>query len=139
MESMYGLYDEKVNLATTDHSMLKRLLLLACKINSISPIVIDRYIPRRYGLRNTFAFRCLLHINISPGMTKTAYSKSFNTCQQATCHAIDYLNALGLIREMGKPRLLIPFQKYTVDKAYKITPKGIKVIKDVFDKADIEY
>ncbi len=139
MEPVIDMYEGEVIPSTPDDILLNRMLLLACRLNSISPVLIDQYIPRKYGLRNTFAFRCLMHIKAHPGLTKTGYSRLYSTCQQATCHSIDYLNSLGLVREIGKPRLIIPFQAYKIDRAYKVTLRGKKVVKDILDRAGVEY
>lgn len=116
---------------------INRLIIAANKLNSLSPTLINPYIPIKHGLRNTFVFQCLLNIHVSPRLTKTAYAASFNTCKQSTCHAIDYLKELGLVYELGKPRLIIPFQRFKVDKAYRSTPKGNTVIAEVLMTAGI--
>jgi len=126
-----------VSPANINDKDINRLIIAANKLNNLRPALIDLYIPRRSGIRNTFAFQCLLNIYIAPRLTKTACATSFNTCRQSTCHTIDYLKELGLVRECGKPRLIIPFQRFKVDTAYKITPKGNKVITEVLTNAGV--
>ena len=137
MENDLYKYNEVVAPVAVIDEHINRVIIDACKLNGISATLVNQYIPMRYGLRNTFAFRCLLNIHVSPRLTKTAYARLYNNCQQATCHAIDYLNELGLVCELGIPRLIKPFQRYKVDKGYKVTNKGYKVIKDVLALAQI--
>ena len=137
MSKLEGSDSTGVSPVNINDKDIKRLIIAANKLNTLSPALIDLYIPRRLGLRNTFAFQCLLNIYATPQLTKTAYARSFNTCRQSTCHTIDYLNELGLVCEFGKPRLIVPFQRFKVDIAYNITPKGIKVIAEVLTNAGI--
>ena len=130
-------YSDAVSPVSNNDEVINRLVIAYNKINDIRPALIDPYIPRKQGLRNTFAFQCLLNIHVSPRLTKTGYARLFNTCRQSTCHAIDYLNELGLVCELGKPRFIIPFQRFKVDTSYNITPKGFKVVKDVFTIAGV--
>lgn len=130
-------YSTGVNPATGNDKGINCLIIAACKLNNLSPALINPYIPRRAGVRNTFAFQCLLNINVTPRLTKTAYANSFNKCKQSTCHTIDYLKELGLVSELGKPRLIIPFQKFKIDTTYAITPKGSNVITEILISAGI--
>jgi hypothetical protein len=116
---------------------IKRVIVAACKLNGMSPALVNPHIPQRNGLRNTFVFMCLLSIYASPRLTKTAYAKAYNNCQQATCHAIDYLKELGLARVVPKRRLIKPLQRYKIDVGYEMTSKGFKVITDILTKAEI--
>ena len=127
----------RVTTVTVNDKGINDVIIAACKLNSLSPALIDPHIPRRPGIRNTFAFQCLLSINVTPWLTKTAYANSFNRCKQSTCHTIDYLKELGLVSELGKPRLIIPFQKFKIDTAYTITPKGSKVVAEILISAGI--
>ncbi len=72
-----------------------------------------------------------------PRLTKTAYANAFNSCKRSTRHTIDYLKILGLVSELGKPRLIKPFQRFKIDKAYAITPKGSNVITEILISAGI--
>ncbi|WP_295655754.1 hypothetical protein [uncultured Mucilaginibacter sp.] len=130
-------YSSGVRPVNGNDENINRLIIAACKLNSLSPALIEPYIPRRTGLRNTFAFQYLLNINVNPRLTKTAYANMFNTCRHSTCHVIDYLKELGLVYELGKPRLIKPFQRFKVDTAYNITTKGSKVITGVLKVAGI--
>lgn len=111
--------------------------MAACKLNSLSPTLINLHIPQKAGIRNTFTFQCLLNINLAPQLTKTAYANSFNKCKQSTYLAIDYLKELGLVSELGKPRLIKPFQRFKIDTVYAITPKGSKIITEILISAGI--
>jgi hypothetical protein len=137
MENELCRYNDVVAPVFMNDEHINRVIIASCKLNGISPVLLNPYIPRRPGLRNTFVFTCLLNIYVSPRLTKTAYAKSFNNCQQATCHAIDYLKELGLVREFLKPRLIKPFLRYKIDVGYELTAKGTKVIKEVLNKAGV--
>ena len=137
MEKQAYTYNCGVSPAAVNDKGINDVIIAACKLNSLSPALINPYIPQRAGIRNTFAFQCLLNINVTPRLTKTAYANSFNKCKQSTCLAIDYLIELGLVSELGKPRLIIPFQRFKIDTAYTITPKGSKVVAEILISAGI--
>ncbi len=137
MENQLRERSNGVSPANINDEDINRLIIAANKMNNIRPALINPYIPRKQGLRNAFAFKCLLNINVTPRLTKTAYARSFNTCRQSTCHTIDYLKELGLVYELGKPRLIKPFQRFKVDTAYNITTKGLQVIRDVLTIAGV--
>lgn len=126
-----------VSPANTMDEYIKHVIIAACKINRINPEIVNPFIPKKQGLRNTFAFKCLLNVSVTPKLTKTAYARLYNNCQQATYHALAYLKELGLVFELGKPRLIKPLQRYIIDKGYNITPKGEKVIRDVLTLAKV--
>jgi hypothetical protein len=133
MENDLKKYNDVVAPVCINDEHINRVLIAACKLNGIRATVLNPYIPQCYGQRNTFVFKCLLNVYVSPGLTKTAYAKSYSNCQQATCHAIDYLKELGLVREFRMKRLIKPFLCYKTDSAYKLTMKGRKVIMDVLN------
>jgi|GEM_PF-5833615 len=41
---------------------------------------------------------------------------------------INILIDLGYVQQENKPRKIIPFQAYTIDKVYRITSKGVRVL-----------
>jgi hypothetical protein len=137
MANVLDKYSGGVSSVSINDEHINRLIIVANKINGLRPALIEPHIPRKQGLRSTFAFQCLLNINVVPRLTKAGLARSFNTCRQSTCHTIDYLNELGLVYELGKPRLIIPFQRFKVDTAYNITPKGFQVIRDVLTIAGV--
>jgi hypothetical protein len=137
MKCSKGTFGDASTSVSRNDTTINRFLLFACKLNGLGPAAIDPYLPRRVGLRNTTAFKCLIHVQLSPGLTKAGYSRLYKTCQQSTCHIIDYLLELQLIQTVGKPRLIIPFQAYKIDTGYKITSHGLKVVRSVLDKADL--
>ena len=137
MANVLHKYSGAVSPGNINDKHINRLIIIANKINGLKPALIDPYIPRKQGLRNTFAFQCLLNINVAPRLTKTAYARSFSTCRQSTCRTIEYLKELGLVYELGRPRIIIPFQRFKVDTAYSITPKGSQLIRDVLTIAGV--
>jgi hypothetical protein len=122
-----------VDTITSFDKDMNQAVLLACKLNNISPQQLHPFIPSKAGLRNTFVFKCLLNIYVYPRQTKTFYAKHFHLCQTAAAKAMEYLCSLGLIKPLGRPRLIIPFQTYKVDTAYQLTVNGKMVIKKVMD------
>ena len=136
-EKQAGKHSSGVSPVNTNDEGINALIIAAIKINSIRPALMNPYIPIKQGLRNTFAFQCLLNIRVTPRLTKTAYARSFNTSKHSTYHAIDYLMELGLVSELGKPRLIIPFHRFKIDKGYRITPKGNNVIEAVLKEAGL--
>jgi len=122
MANVLHKYSGAVSPGNINDKHINRLIIIANKINGLKPALIDPYIPRKQGLRNTFAFQCLLNINVAPRLTKTAYARSFSTCRQSTCRTIEYF---------------IPFQRFKVDTAYSITPKGSQLIRDVLTIAGV--
>ena len=136
-EKYVGKHSGGVSPVSVNDEGIKCLILAANKLSSFSPSFINPYIPIKQGLRNTFAFQCLLNVKVTPLLTKTAYARSFNTNKQSTRHAIDYLKELGLVSELDKPRLIIPFKSYKVDKVYCITPNGNNVIAAVLTSAGV--
>ena len=132
-----GKHSIAVNPVNTRDEGINAIIIAANKLNCLSPAFISAYIPIKRGLRNTFAFQCLLNVKVTPLLTKTAYARSFNTNKQSTRHAIDYLKELGLVSELDKPRLIIPFKSYKVDKVYCITPNGNNVIAAVLTSAGV--
>ncbi len=137
MTNVLHKYSGRVSPVNINDERINCLILATNKINNIQPVIIEQYIPRKQGLRSTFAFQCLLNIKVEPRLTKTGYARSFYTCRQSTCHAIDYLKELDLVYEFGKPRLIIPFQCFKVDTAYNTTLKGFQVIRDVLTVAGV--
>jgi len=132
-----GKHSIAVNPVNTRDEGINAIIIAANKLNCLSPAFISAYIPIKRGLRNTFAFQCLLNIKVTPRLTKTTYARSFNTSKHSTYHAINYLMELGLVSELGKPRLIIPLKRYKVDKGYRITPKGNIVIVAVLKEAGL--
>lgn len=43
------------------------------------------------------------------------------------------LQELGYIKAIGRPRLIVPFQKFKVDRGWVITDSGVMVIKNIFE------
>lgn len=78
-------------------------------------------------IRSFTCFKILMLIDRYPRSCESDlihYSKNYTAKRY-----IAILISLDLIRVIGKPRLIIPFQKFKVDKGYVITDKGKTVLR----------
>lgn len=108
-------------------------ILIYIKIAFIPATIITQYIPFKDGLRVRTLLNLLMLIKVLNNPSKAMLLRVGCMGQESTQHGLAYLVKLGLIRICGKPRLIIPFQAYKIDKGYTITVKGENVIRRIFN------
>lgn len=87
---------------------------------------VREYIPEDGRVKSMTCFKLLLLVVKYPGSSSTALLKYSNN--RTAFLATDRLLSFDLIRVIGKPRLIKPFQRFKVDKGYVITDKGKQVL-----------
>lgn len=85
----------------------------------------------KYNL-STPGLICLIMLYKHP--TSTIGHVRKYACQNTAINGIKQLLDLALVREVKKPRLIIPFQRYKVDKGYILTAKGEQLLRKILVK-----
>lgn len=89
--------------------------------------ILAEYFPLPNKLRPLTCFKSLLIIEKHPQICEWNLKKYTGNSDSKII--ISGLLSLELIRPFGRPRLIIPFQKFKVDKGYVITDKGKAVLR----------
>lgn len=92
---------------------------------------IRAFIPERRGFRSSACLDLLVIINCNPRLAITRVSSLMHSNPYKAIKNVAYLMSLGYVRQIGKPRLIIPFQRFKIDKGYVITQSGIKVLREL--------
>jgi hypothetical protein len=123
-----------INTPSKEYTTNETLLLQAYKLFTTPHRLIREYIPEKRGVRSTFCFKVLVIIACNERVTETGIRAILNgTKETGVKSANERLCDLGLIRPVNKPRLIIPFQAYKIDKGYMITPKGKSALNRMLD------
>lgn len=80
-------------------------------------------------VKGTTTFSTLLLVYLYPRYTIKQLSAITN--QLSVERSISILLRLNYIRVIGKPRLIVPFQRFKVDKGYVITPAGEAILRKI--------
>jgi hypothetical protein len=96
--------------------------------------IIREYIPEVKGIKSSFCFKLMVIIACNERITEGCIRAILNGAKESSVRpANNRLISLGYIREVNKPRLIIPFQAYKIDKGYMITPKGKSALNKMLD------
>ena len=107
------------------------------KIDTISryfttkSVEIEHLIPNDVRCKPLTAYRWLIIISANPGLTETAYRDLYGTSAITINSAIRRLLVLGLIKQYQKPRWVTGIHAWKVEKVYKITYAGNKVLSNL--------
>lgn len=94
----------------------------------IDKVAIGELLPSK-GVKSITCFKTLVLIWRYP-------RNSVNELELLSGHSriinsVSYLVSVDMISPMGRPRLIIPFQRFKVDTAYVITAKGEGVLRKI--------
>lgn len=125
-----------VNSIDKSDSKISTVILGNWVISNIRPIDFSGFINKKTGIRQKFCFQVLLLLCYRDEMrtSKSELVHITNGLFISVDRAIDYLVDLGFARMIGKPRLIIPFNAYKIDKGYVITILGKLAVKKIIEK-----
>lgn len=98
---------------------------------SLSNKDIYRIIPNKLGTRVRAVLKILIMVNGYPRCTEGYLGDLMDMGSEVVRKSMLRLVELGMIKKVGKPRYVVPFGKYIVDRSYVITPVGIKALKEL--------
>lgn len=128
-----GLTDSNLGINPLQDTELFSNTLLISRFITTPLKAIRKYIPERPLIRVSRCYHLLLVIKHNPRQSALGLRMLMNSTAQVTDKNTAYLLELGYIRKIGKPRLIIPFQRFKVDTGYVITVRGNSVLAKIFD------
>jgi len=126
--------DSCINEVTTESSeylSFNTQIINIVKFLELKLSTIRKYIPDKKGIRASNCFELLILISANPRTTQWYLRFVTNSTGFTISKNVNYLLELSLIKQIGKPRLIVPFQKFKVDKGYVITPAGEKLLREI--------
>lgn len=115
---------EEVTTPTPQDELIKRAITDYFLITNITTSKIRGCMPIPKGYRVRYAFKVLIAIQGLKRPSKTNLVNYMSAGTTSLIKMVDWLYAEGYIKDVPKPRLIKPFQKYKVDKGYILTDKG---------------
>lgn len=98
------------------------------RVLSINTAIIKPCMDISLGYRYKYLFQLMLTVNGLINPSKSNIIEAVGYCRGSCIRSIDYLHSIGYLRQVPKPRLIKPFQKYKVDNGYQLTDKGREVL-----------
>ncbi|HXU28323.1 MAG TPA: hypothetical protein VN698_13915 [Bacteroidia bacterium] len=92
---------------------------------------IRKYIPQRAGNRSSHCFHLLVIIKDRPRKTINGLNKMLHSSACTIEKNVQYLESMGYVKAIGKPRLVPALQRFKIERAFTITPLGQNVVKRI--------
>lgn len=120
----------------TTHSRIKPLstdplYILGNGISFKNHQLFYKYFPLITGRSSKLLYTMLLIIYSNPLRNITTIRDMSMSNSDTSRKNLDILIDMGYIQQENKPRKVIPFQAYVLDKVYRITVKGVKALSAV--------
>lgn len=119
---------EVVNTTIPNYNNIHSQLITHFTIATISIALLNKHLPGKQGIRIRTLFNCLVAVYLMDRASKFNICNKYNYNERSVSCSLCHLLELKLIRSIGKPRLIVPFQKFKVDVGYVITPLGEQTI-----------
>ena len=135
MENYLGRYSAGAATGNTTHDVYNTHIIELSRFLTTPLQIIRKYIPEKDGKRSSSCYHLLIVVYGNPYSTSGRIRSLLHSSNKVIDEKLKYLVSLSYIKKEDKPRLTIPPDGFKLDKAYNITPKGIKVIRDILSAA----
>ena len=116
----------------TDEQVLNAIVLHHVNILTLPIAKIKPYMPLSKGYRVKYLLSILMSVKgLKRAVTKAILINDLSYHGPSLIKSVDYLFKVGYLAKRGKPRLIVPFQKYKIDTGYVITEKGNEVLRKI--------